>query len=127
MGTSKYMTTLIFVIAAAVGITSEFSLAQDREGRIESTVDRIENRRRMQQYKIEDQPSAAPAATPIAPVTRPSVLPRSQARPHIQAARSASFTTDGSDVKPRLVKRSKPPAAPAVVPRAAVRSSLPRD
>ena len=118
-------TYLIFTFALLIGASCESSHAQDREGRIETSTDRIETRRRLQQYKEEEKPAPAPLALPAAAAPETQVT-RARARTAKRGPASTPFLTS----EPTAVRRAEPkrPRIARPVPViAAPRQSLPRD
>jgi hypothetical protein len=129
MVTFRQVPYLILALASLTGATSESSLAQDREGRIETTTERIETRRRLQQYMNEERPAAAPLVLPSQPVAEPQAR-RPQARTTATRAPASAmtFATDGAS---RAETRARPKPKPRIVRPAPLtatpRQSLPRD
>ena len=122
--------------AALITIDSVPGAAQDREGRIDSTVNRVETNRRLQQYK-DEQPTVVvvPQTTPSERVTSPKSRPAARV-----TTRSAAPAADGAErkVAPAVERTAAPsearPRRPAatrttapVVREVAPKRILPRD
>jgi hypothetical protein len=123
----KPFTLATFAAFALISSIPVPGFAQDREGRIESTVNRIETRRRLQQYKIEgqtEQPRVAPVV-PVSPATpsHPGSTPR--ARVSTKALPTVREVDPSIHSSSRRAKaRSEPPTTIRTV---SPRRSLPRD
>lgn len=125
----RYFTYAFLAIAPLALVSLTEARAQDREGRIETTTDRIESRRRLQQYKDEALP---PKDTQVAPfqnlVVPQKRIPRAVTRAPASIMLLSADPASRSAVSKRRAVQAPARVAPiTVVPSAPARRSLPRD